>query len=434
MRRLLLSAAALLSIVLSGQPASAQKHPTVPAEGNVKIIFNYGEPDQMVYDAFIENAPTQFNEPGVPRFAIKGNDDSFYLGIGGYIKGVGLYDWGSPIDNPNDFTTADIPFNTADGNGGKLQSSFGQSRIFINFVALPGNKNKVGAYIGGKFKGEHNTFVLNHVYITYRGFTVGHTASLFEDGAATPPTIDSEGPCGLAGITKDLINYAYDFSPRFRAAIGVEFPSASITTDASTGSVNQRIPDIPAYVQYGWDGGRSWLRLSALMRNTMYRDLVKDRNHTVTGWGVKLSGSALAGTSPLRFYYQMAYGRGIGGYIQDFAGLGLDLYPSHNKPGKLANVEAWGGYLGAQYTFSPKLYATLTYSQSRAYPDKTSAETSTGVWDAQYSYAQYVCGNVFYTIVPGLQCGIEYLYGRRVDLDGLSRHDNRINAMLQFNF
>lgn len=85
-----------------------------------------------------------------------------------------------------------------------------------------------------------------------------------------------------------------------------------------------------------------------------------------------------------------------------------------------------------QYTFSEKVFASATYSQSRAYA-KSYTEGCTP-WNEQYKYAQYVAANVFYTILPGLQCGVEYLYGRRVDMDGASRHDNRFNTVLQFNF
>ena len=426
---LILSCAALASPLA----LRAQNHPTVPDEGDVKIVFNAGEPDQEVYDAFIENAPKRFNEPGAPRFAIKGKNNIFYLGIGGYIKGVGLFDWGDPIDSPNDFTTAAIPFDTAEGNGGKLQGSFGQSRVFINFVALPGTANKIGAYISGKFTGSGgNVFVLNHAYITYRGFTVGHTSSLFEDGAAAPPTIDAEGPCGLVGATNNLISYQHSFSPAFKAGISVELPSPSITTGLATRTVSQRIPDIPAYIQYSWDKGSSWLRFSAIMRNTQYRDIPQSKNRNSTGWGIKLSGSAALGATPLTAYYQAAYGKGIGGYIQDLSGLGLDLAPDREDPARLSEVKAWGAYAGLQYTFSPKLFASVSYSQDRAYtPRYTGGDTP---WSSQYKYAQYACANIFYTILPGLQCGIEYLYGRRVDNDGASRHDNRINTLLQFNF
>lgn len=423
----LLCAAAIVPL-----PAHAQNHPAIPDEGEVKVIFNAGEPDEEVYNAFIENAPKRFNEPGAPRFAIKGKNNMFYLGIGGVIKGVGLFDWGHPIDDPNDFTTAEIPFNTPAGNGGKLQGSLGQSKIFINFVALPGTDNKIGAYISGKFTGPGNGFKLNHAYITYRGFTIGHTSSLFEDGAAAPPTIDAEGPCGLVGVTNNLIDYTHAFGKRIKVGVGIELPSVSITTAAGTRYVSQRIPDVPAYFQYSWDDENGWLRFSALMRNIQYRDLVADKNRNKTCWGLKLSGSSPIGSTPLQVYYQAAYGRGIGGYIQDLAGLGLDLSPASSDPGHLDAVKAWGAYAGLQYTFSDKLFTSVSYSQARAYADAYTGGSSP--WNEQYKYAQYVAANVFYTILPGLQCGVEYLYGRRVDMGGASRSDNRINTMLQFSF
>lgn len=410
----------------------AQNHPALPDEGEVQVIFNAGQPDEEVYNAFIENAPKRFNEPGAPRFAIKGKNNLFYLGIGGVIKGVGLFDWGNPVDDPNDFVTADIPFDTPAGNGGKLQGSLGQSKIFINFIALPGTDNKVGAYISGKFSGNGGAFKLNHAYITYRGFTVGHTASLFEDGAAAPPTIDSEGPCGLVGVTNNLIDYTHAFGKRIKVGIGLELSSVSMTLSSRTRDVSQRIPDIPAFFQYSWDDENGWIRFSALMRNIQYRDLVSDKNRNKTCWGIKMSGSTPVGSTPLQVYYQAAYGRGIGGYIQDLAGLGLDLSPDAASPGRLDAVKAWGAYAGLQYTFSPKVFASVSYSQDRAYADRYAGGSTP--WDEQYKYAQYLSANVFYTIMPGLQCGVEYLHGRRVDMDGASRSDNRINTMLQFNF
>ena len=423
----------LLCIAAAMPPALyAQNHPAIPDEGEVKVIFNAGEPDEKVYDAFIENAPKRFNESVAPRFAIIGKENKFYLGIGGVIKGVGLFDWGNPIDDPNDFTTADIPFDTPEGDGGKLQGTLGQSKIFINLIALPGSANKIGAYISGKFTGAGNAFKLNHAYVTYRGFTVGHTSSLFEDGAAAPPTIDDEGPCGLVGTNNDLIDYTHSFGKRFKVGVGLEISSVSMTTSASTRSVSQRIPDIPAYVQYNWSDGNGWLRFSALMRNIQYRNLADSKNRNKTCWGMKLSGSTPIGSTPLQAYYQAAYGRGIGGYIQDLAGLGLDLSPDESKPGHLDAVKAWGAYAGLQYTFSRKVFASASYSQARAYAD--SYDGGSTPWNEQYKYAQYVVANVFYTILPGLQCGVEYLYGRRVDMDGISRSDNRINTMLQFNF
>ena len=39
-----------------------------------------------------------------------------------------------------------------------------------------------------------------------------------------------------------------------------------------------------------------------------------------------------------------------------------------------------------------------------------------------------------WNITPQISTGIEYIYGRRVDMDGISRHDNRIQTMLQVTF
>lgn len=422
----------LLTAAIMSPAVIAQTSPAIPKTAEVKVIFNAGEPDEEIYNAFIENAPKRFNEPGAPRFAIIGKENKFYLGIGGVVKGVGLFDWGNPIDDPNDFTTADIPFDLPDGNGGKIQGSLGQSKLFINLVALPGTDNKIGLYVSGKFTGSGSAFKLAHAYVTYRGFTVGHTASLFEDGAAAPPTIDDEGPCGLVGVNNNLIDYTHSFGKRFKVGVGVELSSVSMTTTDLTRSVSQRIPDIPAFVQYNWSDGDGWLRFSALMRNIQYRDLVADKNRNKTCWGIKLSGSTPIGATPLQAYYQAAYGRGIGGYIQDLAGLGLDLSPEAGAPGRLDAVKAWGAYAGLQYTFSEKFLTSVSYSQARAYAKGYSAGSTP--WNEQYKYAQYVSANIFYTILPGLQCGVEYLYGRRVDMDGMSRSDNRINTMLQFSF
>ena len=95
-------------------------------------------------------------------------------------------------------------------------------------------------------------------------------------------------------------------------------------------------------------------------------------------------------------------------------------------------VKVWGAYLGLQYTFSPKVFCSATYSHVRAYAHRYAGGDT--AWPDQYRYGQYLVGNVFYNINSLLQWGVEYLWGRRVDMSGLSRHDNRIQTMLQLSF
>lgn len=417
------------ALILSGVSAMAQSHPTKTEEGSVKAVIGHPADSTEVHAKFVDNAPELYRIPGAPKFAIVGKNDAFYLGIGGAVKATVSYDFGSPIKSATMFTTSKIPMDPEPGNGGLLQFSAQQSNLFFNFVALPNNPNQIGAYISFNFINPNYGFNLDYAYLKYRGFTVGYTTGLFTDAAAAPPTIDYEGPCGSTTVFKGVVDYRHQFG-KFGIGAGVEMPVASYTTSSSTSTVNQRYPDIPVYVQYVWDKS-SHIRLSAILREMTYRDLISNTNHTATGWGIQLSGTA--GILPgLTAYYQATYGQGLSSYFQDMSGLGLDMVPDRNAPGRLKTVKAWGGYAGLQYNITPKLFVSATYSQVRNYaPEYAGGETE---WLGQYKYAQYAVGNVFYNITSNLQWGLEYIYGRRVDQSGAQAHDSRIQTMLQFSF
>lgn len=63
------------------------------------------------------------------------------------------------------------------------------------------------------------------------------------------------------------------------------------------------------------------------------------------------------------------------------------------------------------------------------YPDRYYGGSTP--WNEQYKYAQYGVANVIWNITSRISAGIEYIYGRRVDMNGLSRHDNRLQTMFQ---
>lgn len=425
---LLLLAAASLS---NTESVFAQNHPSKDKEGEVTILFGKGAKSVDVFNIFVDNAPKSFIAAGAPRFAIMGKDKKFYLGLGGYAKTTVSYDWGNPIKSGTNFTTSSIPMHLAKGNGGLVQFSAATSNIFANFVALPGDKNQLGVYVSGNFLGNDYGFELQFAYMTFRGFTAGYNYSLFSDVAAAPPTIDYENAPGFTVIPNAVIDYEYTIDKNWSVGIGAELPIASATTNEYTYMVNQRVPDIPFYVQGSWAEGVSWVRLSGIVRNLLYRDVVADKNRNNIGWGIKASGSTTFSPKLIAFY-QAAYGQGISSYFQDIYEGGLDMVPTACQDGKLKTVEAWGGYLGFQYNFSKKVFASATYSHLRDYAHQYL--DGTVAWDEQYKYAQYVVSNVFWKITPELQMGVEYLWGRRVNMDGLSRHNNRAQAMLQLSF
>lgn len=380
-----------------------------------------------------ENGPHLKGVPDVPRFALIGKQGKYYLGIGANIKAVGAYDIGSPISNPNLFITSAIPMDPAPGNGGKFSFSAQQSNIYLNVVALPGNKNQLGAYVSMTFLGNNYTPSLQHAYLKYRGITAGYTYSMFTDAAACPATIDYEGPNAMTCQIHGNIYYELPFGKRkeWKAGVGIDMPCLSATYTPQTAGVTQRVPDIPIYIQRSWSEGKGWLRLSGIIRNLYYRNTTAGKNIDRVGWGVKASGMTPIGGG-LSVYYQAVYGKGIASYIQDLEGTGMDLMPSASDPTRLDAIEAWGAYGGLQYNFSSRLSCAAIYSHVRTYAEKYS--DSATPWGSGYKYAQYVLGNVMYNINSIVQVGVEYLWGRRVNFDGHQAHDNRIEGMLQVNF
>lgn len=425
-----------LALLLAFAPAAAyaQSHPSHKDERPQHLMFE-GDADS-VGRTLKENAPAHYNIPGLPRFAIFGKEGKFYLGIGGAVKATASYDFGNPVSNPNEFATSAIPMDIAPGNGARFRASAQQSSIFVNFVALPGNDNQIGAFVSMNFIGDNYTPSLQQAYLTYRGIKAGYSYGLFCDLAAGVPTIDYEGPNSFTSIPNAVIDYERSFGPKkeWKFGVGLELPQNSYTLTSNTASVSQRLPDIPAYIQYSWAKGSGWLRLAAMVRNLYYRDLGAGSNVDKVGWGINLSGSTpVAGG--LTAFWQAVYGKGISSYFQDLNGAGMDLLPDPHNSGVLNTVKSWGGYLGLQYTFSPKVFCSATYSHVRTYvPRYGDQASSASGWDAQYKYAQYAVANIFWNITPILQTGLEYIYGRRVGYSGAQAHDNRIQTMLQLSF
>ncbi len=387
--------------------------------------------DTVVLKVLEENAPKYFNAPGMPRFSVIGKEREFYLGIGGYIRGSLSYDFGNPIESPMYFVTSAIPMQPKGGNSSLVQMSAASSNIFFNFVALPHTENKVGAYVDFGFaEGLDNYgFSLKAAYLTYRNLTVGYTTSLFTDGAAAAQTIDQQGPNAMTFLFNTVIDWQKRFGKHWKVGVGLEMPSVNANYSAVNYGVNQRLPDIPFYVQYGWKDGKGWLRLSGLIRNMQYHNSVLDKNASQTGIAVKLSGVSPL-TKRLNLYSQSVFGRGIASYVQDLQGLGLDMVSVDGESGRMKGVEVVASYLGLQYIINEKLSTSATFSEVKCFmPENYSGEEGD-----IYREGVYFVTNLIYKVSPVLTTGVEYLWGSRKDRNDVFHHNNRIQASLRVNF
>lgn len=417
----------VVACVLAAHAAVAQNYGNHGEEPVVTIIVNENEADAAdVQHELLQNAPTNPKDNGLPRFAIVGKDRLFYLGIGAQMQGEAVFDFGDEMPSALDFMPAALTA-PAPGDGSSLRFALQSSSIYLNFVAMPGTENKVSLFFKGKFNDTWG-FKMSHLYAKYRGLTVGHTNSIFSDGAAMPYTIDSEGPNGSASVSMFTAYWEQDFAHGLSGGIGIDAPTGDMSAGMRNRQVSQRIPAVPVYVQYAWAGGDSHVRVSGLVRPMQYRNLVAEKNHTPVGLGVQLSGMAQVG-GPLTVYYDATYGRGIGTYIQDDNGLALDATSCTDDSGDMKLTRTLGVTGGLGLALSKKVSATMCYSHVSNYLADGARLTGD-----EYRYGDYVAANVVYTFSKFVAMGVEYDYGHRRGFDDSSLHGSRVQCQLAVTF
>lgn len=392
------------AIILTGNPDAGNEH----------IAVLYSREDMS------------FDDPSAPRFLFLDREGKVALGIGGYVKGVASYDFDGAIDD-NGFVTNAIPVPADPALRNRFGADASHSTIFLKLVTKNSKLGRIIVYVQTNFTGDDGGYglKLKQAYVNIGHLTAGLARSTFADGESQAPTVDTEGPSGQIDAKNMLFQYKTSSWKGLSAAISAEYPKADYTlTSAYEQKISQRFPDIPLYVQYSWKSGNH-IRLSGILRELSYRDLVSGKNRFETGWGVHFSTIADV-VGGLKFFGHVAYGKGIAHYVNDLGDLGCDLIPS-DTPGRLKapGVLAWTG--GLQYNFTKDFFMSANYSYSRIYENEH-------LGNGAYKYAHYIAVNGFYNIIPDLMIGAEYVYGQRSDVDRLHGHANRFEAMLQYSF
>ena len=384
--------------------------------------------DSLLIRKMYESNGQHFQDPRAPRFLFIDREGKVALGIGGYVKGTMSVDMDGISDNL-DFVTADIPAPPQTDMRNQFQMDASTSRIFLKMVGSNTSIGDFTVYLESDFRGKNGhqyDLRLRQAFIQFGGWKVGKARTTFADAAACPPTIDFEGPSGSVSTKNTMIQFSHQFGKHWSTAMAIETPSASYTTDKNLSeSIKQRIPDIPTYVQYAWDGGKSHIRLSNLFRFLSYRNLEQGDNKFAFGWASQLSGM-ITFSPHWKLYYPAAYGKGYADYLNDLGGAGYDLIPDGDS-GNLLAPYALGLVGGIQYNIHKNLFLSASFSQCRLYADDNLQGTD-------YRYGQYVAANVFYEPITNCMVGFEYLYGNRHNIDGTSGDAHRINAMIQYHF
>lgn len=415
--------------------------------------------------------PLEPNNVPAPKFAIRTKNNSFILSIGGQINPILGYDIANDLydvpDAKANFIVGDIPVPVQKGKKGAFFIDPLQAYVDFTVVGFGGTDNEVTGYVKLGTNGVSHGTVFKRAYVSWRGITAGMNATLMKDALAVqPPTIDPQGPCGDVSTTAYALTYTSPSFSGVRFAVGLEMPTFYSSNGfyrgkdfrhefygrQVTSEANQLVPDIPAWIEYAASSSNR-IRLSGLLRNFAYYDLIDSKTRRLFGWGAMVSGN-FSFYKPLTFNFQAAYGRGIANYIQDIAGRPLSFTPKDDNPGEMRANPMMGLVFGASYNATDRLQFNAVGSYARIWDvgeyatvDDTPASRAQGALgsplaqgtpavagSANYRYGVYVAANCFYSITSYLQCGVEYLYGRR-DTWGLGgANDHRVQTQLIFSF
>ncbi|MCH5228431.1 MAG: hypothetical protein J1F12_00360 [Muribaculaceae bacterium] len=374
------------------------------------------------YDQF-----RHFQDPRAPYFMFMSKKGDLALGVGGQVKIRGYFDWNGSIPNVG-FIPYDIPIPKDPTRRNALAASPSGTGLFFTLL---GNNKLLGnfmAYFQADFSGYNNRgFRIKKAYITVKNWTAGYAVTTFEDTQAEPATVDGSGPNGINSKKNVLVRYLHQFKKGWSLAGSVEFPSESVSADGThTAACTPYIPDFAAFAQYQWGQGSSHVRLSGLLRTLTYSDLVRGRNHNITGWGLQFS-TVINPFSPLNLFGIISTGQGHASYTTDLGNGDFDLIPDPDNEGRLYAPWAAGIVIGAQYYFNQKIFMNLAFSEQTYYPKHNPN-------DSYYKYGLYAVGNIFWDITPRFEVGLEYLHGKRMNFNGESGSANRLMALLMVSF
>ena len=435
--------------------AFAQDIPEKPDNAGNKVTFVKTSQDTTVYNILEKDRSKNVNEIPVPHFAIHSQNNKFVMTIGAQINPIIGVDMGNSLYKQSDaginFIPSQIPIPAAPGKKSDFFINALNATIDLQIVGFGGTENQITGYIKIGTDGNEKSITLSKAYLTWRGLTAGLKHSLFQDEEVVPPTIDPQGPNGLVGCTVNEIGY---ISPSFkgvRLGIGLDMPTFYSSTGHYWGQdyrfwrdrpitgeqvcdpdyYSMSVPDIPMFIEYTPNSSYR-VKLAGIVRTMMYRDLLCEKRRASVGWGLSLSGN-LKPVEPLTFYLQATYGKGIGAYIQDLAGIPISFVPNNDRPGRMTPSPMMGWSAGVTYDINPKWQINAMASQARIWHVSSYAEHQAEAGEINnYKYGFYSAANIFYNISSYFQVGLEYLYGYRKSWDNMSGHDNRLQMQVMF--
>lgn len=226
--------------------------------------------------------------------------------------------------------------------------------------------------------------------------------------------------------TDVLIRWMHTWKGDWSLGVSVETPSDRVEADGTlTKAANQWLPDFAALGQYEWGGGQH-VRLAGVVRTLPYCNLQTGKTINKVGWGLQLS-SVARPSRHITTYLTANTGQGYAGLGGDMLIGAYDLVSDPDNPGELYAPTSFGWSAGLQYNFTPSVFMSGTFSQTRYLP-------SHKAYSSDYKYGLYAAVNLFWYFTPRIMAGAEIDFGKRQNFSREHRWARRAGAVVQFSF
>ena len=385
----------------------------------------YQDSVRHMMDLFFYDQYSNFQDPLAPYFMLMSKEAHLALGVGGAVRLRGWYDFAGSIDNRG-FAPYLIPVPSNPAQRRYLGGTPAGTAMFLRIIGRNRVLGDIVGYIQTEFSAQSNTLKLKKAYAKISDWTIGYTATAFNDPAAEAPTIDGAQQAGLASRSALEVRWDHSFKRPWDIGASVAMPESQIAADnTTTQSIRDWFPDIAAYFAYRlpYDGH---VRLAGMARVLPYRNLIKSENSNRMGWGVQLS-SLYYPIPRLGIYFEANTGQGYSAYMGDLSIGQYDLIDNPDKPGQMYAPWALGINVGCKFNFSTKVYACMALAEARYF-------TRPNASPDEYKYGLYGSWSCFYEPSPRIQMGIEYLHGRRNNVNHEHGSANRVDALFQLSF
>ncbi|MGK7296518.1 MAG: DcaP family trimeric outer membrane transporter, partial [Candidatus Wenzhouxiangella sp. M2_3B_020] len=205
-------------------------------------------------------------------------------------------------------------------------------------------------------------------------------------------------------------------------AIALENPESSVTPlgGGRIETDENELPELAA--RYTWKGDWGHFQVGGLLRQLGIDNNAAGLDDEEIGWGLSASGKFMLGRDDIR--YMLFGGEGLGRHVALNFANGAAL----TDTGSLTAIESYGGFVAYRHWWNQKWRSNVTF----AFIDADNPTQFTGFDVNQSSWNAQV--NLFYSPVPPLSFGVEWLTAERELESGAEGQLNRFQFTTKYSF